>query len=260
MPELQGSLDTNFVLDYRDTTTNVPALLPLAQFLATSLTFVGIENIELWLDEWNLLSLHKKNSPSIDIPLPRDIETKTTEGYMRVTSISKEVAQIDGSWMAVLGWKRPQTGVHRHNDRDTAPSLRKFFSRLAGGVASESTTNLVDSTPEIQDVSLVSKVNATIFLNVNTANIKTFTGQKFNEELERATKKPPPKTTKLAVLTAPYIDNDDLVNASLAGDVFSTVLPTKNGKIFIGFPTHQTTGLSAHISAPSSFRQSNERA
>ena len=90
-----------------------------------------------------------------------------------------------------------------------------------------------------------------MFLNVNSATIKTFTGQKFNEELERATKKPPPKTTKLAVLTAPYIENAALAEASAAGDVFGTVLPTRSGKIFIGFPTHQTTGLSAHISAPS---------
>ena len=36
-----------------------------------------------------------------------------------------------------------------------------------------------------------------------------------------------------------------------ASDIFSSVLPTKNGKIFIGFPTAQTTGLLAHISAPS---------
>src|ERR1700761_2089428 len=97
LPDSETSTDTNFVLDYRDTTSPVPPLLPLAQFLANSLTFVGLENIELWLDGWNLLSLQKKTSPSYDVPIPRDIEPKTSEGFMKVTKVWKEIAQIDGS-------------------------------------------------------------------------------------------------------------------------------------------------------------------
>jgi len=251
LPEAESDADTNFVLDYRDTTSPIPPLLPLAQFLANSLTFVGIENIEFWLDQYNILSLTKKTSPSQDVPLPRDIEPKTSEGFMKVTTVTKEVAQIDGQWMAILGWKQPRKAGNRQPDRDTAPSLRKFFSRLAGtsGLEEAQSTENLNVKPE--NDGLATRASATIFLNVNTATIKTFTGAKFNEELERATKKPPPKYTKLAVLTAPYVENSGLSEASVAGDVFATVLPTKNGKIFIGFPTHQTTGLSAHISAPS---------
>lgn len=251
LPETETSQDTTFVLDYRDTTSPVPPLLPLAQFLANSLTFVGLEKIELWLDQYNVLSLSKKSSPSFDLSIPKDIEPKTSEGFMKISKLSREVAQIDGEWMAVLGWSAPKSAASRLIDRDAAPSLRKFFSRLAG-------TGLEDQirpgTPTDQDRhadSLAAKISATVFLNVNTAAIKTFTGQKFNEELERATKKPPPKFTKLAVLTAPYLDDDTVAKTKIAGDVFASVLPDKSGKIFIGFPTHQTTGLSAHISAPS---------
>ncbi len=81
LPDSESSTDTNFVLDYRDTTSQVPSLLPLAQFLANSLTFVGLENIDLWLDDWNLLTLRKKTSPSYDVAIPRDIEPKTSEGF-----------------------------------------------------------------------------------------------------------------------------------------------------------------------------------
>ncbi|KIW70878.1 hypothetical protein PV04_03113 [Phialophora macrospora] len=250
LPESEASSDTNFVLDYRDTTSPVPPLLPLAQFLANSLTFVGLENIDFWLDDWNLLSLQKKTSPSYEVPIPRDIESKTSEGFMKVTKVFKEIAQIDGSWMTIIGWKAPKTAAHSSTDRDAAPSLRKFFSRLAGTVQEDAHA---DSKPDgsVRTDLLATKVSATVFLNVNTATIKTFTGVKFNEELERATKKPPPKFTKLAILTAPYIEDSSLSKASAAGDVFGTVLPSRGGKIFIGFPTHQTTGLSAHISAPS---------
>ena len=56
LPEKDASADTAFVLDYRDTTSSVPPLLPLAQFLSSSLTFVGLENIEFWIDDFNILS------------------------------------------------------------------------------------------------------------------------------------------------------------------------------------------------------------
>lgn len=250
--ETKTSRDTNFVLDYRDNTSPVPPLLPLAQFLANSLTFVGLENIELWIDNWNVLALNKKTSPSYELSIPRDIEPKTSEGFMKISKVSKEIAQIDGQWMAIIGWKASKdTGIRSHA-QDAGPSLRKFFSRLAGVVPDENNPASRPATPMTNDSDvLATKFSATVFLNVNTATIKTFTGQKFNDELERATKKPPPKYTKLAVLTAPYIEDSSLAKASAAGDVFGTVLPSKGGKIFIGFPTHQTTGLSAHISAPS---------
>ena len=251
LPDEQTNSDTTFVLDYRDQTTPVPSLLPLAQFLANSLTFVGIEKIELWVDQYNILSLTKKSSPSLELAIPKDIEPKTSEGFMKVSKLSREVAQIDGNWMNIIGWKTPRSGAGRATERDNAPSLRKFFSRLAGSASEDQSRPETPSETDKQDEGLATKVSATVFLNVNTATIKTFTGQKFNEELERATKKSPPKFTKLAVLTAPYVDNDTVAKTKAAGDIFASVLPARSGKIFIGFPTHQTTGLSAHISAPS---------
>jgi hypothetical protein len=248
----ESSSDTNFVLDYRDTSSSIPALLPLAQFLASSLTFVGIEQIDLSLDEWKLLSLSKKTAPSEDIVIPRDIETKTSEGLMKVTKVSREVAQIDGNWMEIIAWRPPQKTSTRLNDRDNAPSLRTFFSRLAGSSRDDEKTSKAtksDVPAVVQDFTM--KASATVFLHVNTASIKTSTGPNFNQELERATKKPPPKTTKLALLTVPYVEHDTLATSKSGSDVFATILPSRSGRIFIGFPTHQTTGLNAHISAPS---------
>ena len=249
LPEKDSTRDTTFVLDYRDATSPVPPLLPLAQFLASSLTFVGLENIDLQLDDYKVLALQKKSSPSTDLPLPREVEPKTSEGFMKVTGVTKQVAQIDGTWMSIVGWKAPKAG--KTVNRDNGPSLRKFFSRLAGAVSEEGSSPALSAVEDSKSLSLATKVSASVFLNVNTATIKTFTGQKFNEELERATKKPPQKFTKLAVLTAPYVANDTVEKTTSAGDVFATVLPSRSGKVFIGFPTHQTTGLNAHISAPS---------
>ena len=260
LAEADSISDTSFVLDYRDTTSHLPPLLPLAQFLASSLTFVGIETVELLIDDWKIVSFTKKTAPSEEISIPKDIETKTDEGLMKILRLSKEVAQIDGRWMNIVSWQPPRLTTSRFETRvnDTAPSFRSFFSRLAGSSGS-STRDTQPSRPvgaeqEISEDDWTTSSQKTVLLNVNTATIRTATSSNFNQELERATKKPPPKNTKLAVLTAPFVSEPpkytELVTVAPA-DVFATVLPTKNGRIFIGFPTHQTTGLSAHISAPS---------
>jgi Protein of unknown function (DUF3684) len=260
LSEADSSKDTSFVLDYRNATSPVPSLLQVSQFLASSLTFVGIQDLQLWLDDYNLLTLSKKTAPSSMVDIPRDIETKTSEGFMKIKSVMREVAQIGGDWMDIVGWRSPKAGASRFEsfgDSDRAPALRTFFSRLTGSSASreDRPSRTAKSRNDVSEEDLTLRSSTVIFLNVNTAAIETFTSRSFKDELERATKKPPPKTTKLAVLTSPHIPEADADGSTLgkgaSADVFATILPTRAGRIFIGFPTHQTTGLRAHISAPS---------
>ncbi|KKY25461.1 putative hatpase_c domain-containing protein [Phaeomoniella chlamydospora] len=252
LPETQASPDTSFVLDYRNDTSPVPVLSPLCQFLANSLTFVGLEKIELWLDDFKILDLHKKLAPAVSASLPRDLETTTPDGLMRVIGVYRELAQIDGQSLNIVSWRPPKANTASsriERGQDSAPSLRSFFSRLAG-VPTVSQESLVENEEGRKEEDLGLSTSSTVFLHITTATISTSTTRIFAEELERATKKPPPKTTRIAILTASPeslakgADND-------RNEVFSTVLPTKNGRIFIGFATHQTTGLSASISAPS---------
>ena len=256
----EASPKTSFVLDYRNSTSPIPALLPLCQFLASSLTFVGIENVELLLDEWKIFSLCKKTAPSVDIAIPKDVETKTGEGMMKILSVTREVAQLDGSWMNIVGWKRARNAsglFEGQRGADNAPSLKSFFSRLAGNNnAPEKATRSSTPVPNTADEDLSIQSSSSVFLYSNTATTRTSTTHSFNQELERATKKPPPKTTKLAVLTSSYeaeVASSGAKTRAASGslDVFANVLPSRSGRIFIGFSTHQTTGLSAHISAPS---------
>lgn len=262
LPESYVGSDTTFVLDYRNSSSPVPGLLPLGQFLSSSLTFVGLETIELWLDDWNLLKLTKRSAPSIDAVLPKELELRTSDKLMRIAGVSEETAQLDAEWLNVVGWKRTS-----HNQADSSldsnttagkgtgstTSLRSFFSRLAAGptnVAAEKAAREEKASQTAILENLIGKSKATIFLRVSTATIRTSVNDAFVRELERATKKPPPKTTKLAVLTSSY--ENTLPESSMGTtDIFAAVLPSRSGRIFIGFPTHQTTGLNAHISAPS---------
>ncbi len=253
--------ETSFVLDYREKSSQVPSLLSLSQFLATSLTFVGLEEIELWLDDWRLLKLTKKGAPSDSVLLPRDVETKTTEGMMRVIGVERQRVQIDADIMKMVGWKAPIDTFGAGSNTNNTPSLRNFFSRLAAGPSSESSTKKTakeDKTAQqAPSEDLAGRSRASVFLHITTASIRTTVTTSFAQELQRATKKPPPTTTRLAILTSSH--DEFLASKPSSGEplgydgvnVFSTVLPTKSGNIFIGFPTAQTTGLLAHISAPS---------
>ncbi|GAW19014.1 hypothetical protein ANO14919_084980 [Xylariales sp. No.14919] len=258
----QCSPDTAFVLDYRNTTTTLPNLLSVSQFLSTSLTFVALQRIEFWIDDYNILSLQKKASPSVDVAIPRDMDMVTRERLMMVQSVDRSSAQIDASYMSGIGWK-PQVATTKSEayglGSSEMPSLRSFFSRLTASSTKAAKAAREEKAVQAtisEDITALS--TSSIFLRVTTGTIKTSVKASFASELERATKKPPPKLTKLSILTSSYDETQASESSqgsgalSAATDVFASVLPSKKGgRIFIGFPTTQTTGGGMHISAPS---------
>ena len=267
LSETQSSQDTDFVLVYRNNTSPIPKLLPLCHFLASSVTFVGLTQVELWLDDYRLLSLNKLIAPGVGVRIPKTLETKTHEGLFRVESVVRETVQLEAKWLNIVAWK-PKVVPIISNSGNTlstvkgaasTQSLKSFFSRFSQNTNTAAAERAAQEDKQIQvaiSEDFMGECKATVFLHVNTATIRGKISNTFSQELERATKKPPPKSTKIAVLTTSY-DEKSASTSSIIGtaskttDIFASVLPTKSGRIFIGFPTHQTTGLSAHISAQS---------
>ena len=260
--------NTTFVLPNRNRDSPVPNLLSLCRFLASSLTFVGLEMIELWLDKWKILTLNKKIAPPLDIPIPKEVNRKTKDGLMQVTGVVKEAAQLDAHWLKVVEWNPKATSQSALDGNASAvrgihstQSLRSFFSRLAPSTSNSATMErLAKEEREVQlaiSEDLTGASNATLFVHVNKATVKTLVNQGFSVELERATKKPPPKSTTVSLLSASY---DESVASSSsttitklgASKIFESFVPVNGkGRIFIGFTTNQTTGLNFHISTPS---------
>lgn len=263
LPEAQASKHTTFVLDYRNITTPMPNLLSVGQFLATSLTFVALQNIEFKIDNHTILSLKKKTSPVVQLSLPRDLEARTKEGLMRVIGVDRMSTQIDASFMSAIGWK-PQSAASKSAESygsGESSSLRSFFSRLTANTSSSKAKAAAEDSKAQKAISEdVTKIStSSIFLRATSADVQTSVSSSFASELERATKKPPPKKTRLSILTSSFDEAAASEAASargaaaLATDVFASVLPNKKpgGRIFIGFPTMQTTGAGMHLSAPS---------
>ena len=265
LPNGQTS-NTTFVLPMRNRTSPIPSLLSLCQFLTNSLTFVGLESIEMWLDEWRIITLNKKAAPSVELQIPKEVQRKTREGLMHVAGVTKQAVQLDAHWMKVVGWKPKAVSNNTSiglgstvKGTQSSQSLRGFFSRLAPGASNtaalERAAKEEKQVQESLEEDLLGSSDATIFLHVNKATVQTLVGQNFRSELERATKKPPPKSTTVSLLSASY--DEQVASTSSDKDfraptIVSTFLPTEGkGRVFIGFTTNQTTGLNVHISTPS---------
>jgi hypothetical protein len=249
--------NTTFMLPMRNSTSPIPSLLSLSQFLTSSLTFVGLESIELWLDDWRIVRLDKIVAPTKSVDIAPDLERNTREGLMRVRSISQEAAQLHASWLRVVEWNPKATSLVVNSGQATsskapnpAHSLRTFFSRFAPGAGNAAAEKAAKEELEKQTLiseDLMGEEQATIFLHVNKADVDTTVSKSFSHELERATKKSPPKTTTVSLMTVSY-DEHTVSTASRTGQasktisLFSSVLPTR-GKVFIGFPTNQSEML-----------------
>ncbi|KAF2837110.1 hypothetical protein M501DRAFT_1018507 [Patellaria atrata CBS 101060] len=269
VPREHAKRETTFILPYRNTTTPMPDLLSLSQFLCTSLTFVNLQHIELIIDQWTILSLTKVSAPSSDIQLRKDINHITKERTMKITGITQQVTQISAKWMNAVAYTKPSNSMINNpyqapatNIEDATASLRTFFSRLTvGGKKANNAAKRAAEEAEATQKAIMEDLHgnsgSTVFLRINTVNIQTNFTESFANELERATKKPPPKRTRIQVLTSPYdetaasLSTASGTTSKYASEIFSSILPTKSGKIFIGFPTGQTTGMLCHISAPS---------
>ena len=261
--------DTTFMLPNRNKDSPVPNLLSLCRFLASSLTFVGLDRVELWLDEWKVMVLKKKSAPSLDVQIPKEVNRKTKEGLMHVANVTRDAAQLDAQWLKAVEWN-PKTSTQPVSDNSAgkgvqpSQSLRSFFHRLAPGVSNTAAVErLAKEEREAQlqiSEDLVGESSGTIFVHVDKATVRTQVNRSFTSELERATKKAPPKSTTISLLSASY---DESVasssalsvssgQASGASKIFDSFLPVNGkGRIFIGFTTNQTTGVNVHISTPS---------
>ncbi|TGZ83805.1 hypothetical protein EX30DRAFT_338412 [Ascodesmis nigricans] len=221
---------TTFLLDYREP-GDLPDLKVLCQFFATSLTFVKLNKISLFVDDLKLLELNKKASPPMPMDIPSSVHPVTHDKLMKVAEVSTSRVQLDAKYMNVTHYKPAS---------ETAGSFMKSFFKVISSQPTKSKGITLENIGEY--------TSATIFLRIVTATVATSVAPKFAAELERATKKPPPAKTMLSCLTMSKDEQDASEHES---EIFENVIPSKGGRIFIGFPTHQTTAFNGHISAHS---------
>jgi hypothetical protein len=141
---------------------------------------------------------------------------------MQIISATLQPVQIKAIYIAAT----------QHLPTSAPNGFKKLFLRLGGPT---------------QPADLSTETFAIAFLRIATAKLSVAVNSKFAAEFERAQKKPPPKETKISMLCISKAEFD----ASTHNDpVFADLIPRKQGRLYIGFPTHQTTGFGGHVGAP----------
>ncbi|KAL8922570.1 MAG: hypothetical protein Q9208_005073 [Pyrenodesmia sp. 3 TL-2023] len=251
------STDTTFVLPMRDSNVPVPhgkELFTLCQFLTRSMTFVGLESIELCIDEWTVLRLQKTIPGSVNVNIPSGIRCTTSNNLMRVTKVSEEAIQLEAEWIAALQWS---AGLREGpgNGNALEPTKKKLASFLFKSLGQSTEKPAQEgrglATNTAEDMTIKAKQKT--FFHVNRAAIQTSVGDALSTEFVRCRNKVPPKATTLSYLSQSYDERaaSTVEKRTIASELFEYAMPTTTGVICIGFETSQTTGLGAHISIPS---------
>ena len=92
---------------------------------------------------------------------------------------------------------------------------------------------------------------SSIFLRIASGNLNVKVSDEFSAEMERITKKKPQSKTSIQMI---FTEFDELISSEdyckNTSPVFKDLLPyPEQGRIYIGFPTQQTTGCCSHLTA-----------
>ncbi|KAI4193960.1 MAG: hypothetical protein LQ350_008058 [Teloschistes chrysophthalmus] len=253
------STDTTFLLPVRDAGASVPEgrkLLSLCQFLTGSMTFVGLQSIDLWVDEWRMLRLQRTTAGSAPLKIPGSISRTTADGLMQITTITQEAVQLEAEWMEALAWTSGQRAGGAV-DAVLEPAKKSLFSFFRKGPEpqshSEDKPPLGTKTGNASVDNLTATSRHKTFFHINKASVQTTIPRNMNNEFMRSRKKPPPERTSISYLSQSYEERaaSKADVASTTAKLFSSVVPGTKGYVYIGFATSQTTGLGAHLSIPS---------
>jgi len=266
---------TSFIMDVRSPSP-MPPPFEFSRFLATSLAFTTqIRSISLYFDDHLMCKLVKKLAPPQILSTPSNITLSTSSSMMKIQSVEQTSVQIDTDILKwTLQYSKPKSKLAIKNAAITAATsttsfaarMLSAFTKSSSSVPAPSSPNPStpkDSSPDTS--SQLSTLKASVFLRVVTGNVNVSIPSAFSAELERATKKPPPKKTQYALI---WTNKDEFeagkdsssaqsgLSKLLSGDetaraIFDGLISDLDvqGRVFIGFPTHQTTGFSGSVAA-----------
>ncbi|KAL8855220.1 MAG: hypothetical protein Q9221_000126 [Calogaya cf. arnoldii] len=251
--------ETVFQLPARDSGSSVPhgsELSSLCEFLAGSMTFVKLQSIELFIDDWRMLRLSKSIADAVNLRVPADFNKSTSDKLMRVSQVTQQAVQLEAEWLKAL---ESTSSLRSGRDinatlENTTKSVFSFFKRKLDTPSQNTSKKEHDekSAPSaiVQDMTAVSRHKA--FFHVNKASISTNVNRELGVEFLRLRKKSPPKATTVSFLAQSYDEQaaSSLNEPAVASKLFKSVLPENKGHVYIGFTTSQTTGLAAHLEIP----------
>lgn len=223
VPEKDIDSWTSFLMDLREP-MEMPDFDHFCRFLTTSMGFTAnLKQVSVFFDNQPIFNIIKRvTDPRTMTINARNMILSSPERMFTLTSCDMRQIQLD-------------------SEKYTPPSL---FSPLTNFLTGKSKSMQAPVT-EIQ--SRLSVEKGSIFLRVVTGLLQVNVSRDYEKEMERATKKKPPKTTKFQLV---YTGKEELDASENGNQIFKDLIPFPHqGRVFIGFPTHQTTGCCCHMAS-----------
>lgn len=262
---------TTFVMDVRSPSP-IPPPFEFSRFLATSLAFTTqIKTLSLYFDDHLLCKLEKKLAPPQPLTPPNNLNAIAPMQMMKIASVEQTSVQIDAQ---VLRWTLQGLDTKTKITAQIAAfaassSTTSFATRMLSAFTTKSSQPSSSPSPTpVESTStpteMLATLKASLFLRIVNGNINVSVPAAFSAELERATKKQPPKKTQYQLVwtnkdefdAGKESSKEDGVSKLMIGDkraraVFDGLISDLDvqGRVFIGFPTHQTTGFSGSVAA-----------
>ena len=190
-----------------------------------------------------MLKCSKTLSPSSNLTFP---SYKSSSGIFNLKS-------IEGRFVQMTLEKKYQSLEPAEIDTSSASSVFSSIWRMAQNTFTEKGK---------EESALDSKMRQPgtyhVFLKHFRASSSVHTTTKFSNEMERTTKKKPFQNVNVDLIYINWEQLNATSGESMEGSKISTKHPIlskllpfpTNGKVFIGFETHQTSGLGVHFTAP----------
>jgi len=206
LPEADYSAWTSFEMGLREPAPLPARPLDLARFLASSITFMtNLREVSLVFNDKKLVHLTKDADKPSDVAIPRDMITKATTPkrtmvVRKVTSTPLHITANVLRWVYATGSERsvpakplpPKQASTSHN------FFSSFLSSFVAPSPSRTPEPLLSSQESITE--LLASTESSVVLSVFSAQVDVNLDQKMLTELERATKKRPPRTATYSLI------------------------------------------------------------
>ncbi|BGP44913.1 hypothetical protein JCM10450v2_000728 [Rhodotorula kratochvilovae] len=266
---------STFLMDLRE-----PAPMPepndFARFLTSCLGFTqNLRTLSLFFDGHLLFRVDKTLAPSRPLALRHNLAQSSPLKLLRLQSVDGAPfqlrAQVSGWMLRSLAKPKPALTAASVGSA-AAASTTSFASKMLAAFSSRSTASHAPSpvaTPppapgaDKPARDPLAHVSATLFLRTVAASLSVSPSAHFAAEMLRATKKALPRETRYALVWTGKAEFDASHGGATGGGsddereadarrVFAGLLPADlatQGRVAIGFATHQTSGFAGSVGA-----------
>ncbi|KAL8283592.1 hypothetical protein RQP46_005387 [Phenoliferia psychrophenolica] len=258
-----GNPWTEFLMELRE-----PAPMPephdFARFLSTCLGFTArIRTVSMHFDNHVLFRVTKTLAPTRPLTMNLNLASLSPLKILRLEKVEEAPLQLRAEvshWLASYAIKPKPTPSLATAAASATAATTSFASKMLSAFTSRAptpTTPLRSSTPTTSP-STVAKPDpfsfliANLFLRTVSATLRVSPPAHFSQEMVRATKKNLPARTVFSLIWTSKDEFEVGADGEVeAKRVFAGLLSDleTNGRVFIGFPTFQTTGFIASIAA-----------